>query len=191
MRMRQPPVSPHHGRIIAVDFDGTCVADAYPNIGPSIGAERVLSRLLAHGAALILWTMRSGETLAEAETWFAERALPLRGVNHNPAQAIWTTSPKAHADLYIDDRAFGVPLTQSLPHHPPHVDWSVVERALFPCDPLMSAEESASGTDKSKPTPTLSHESASFPREAASHPNPLRRLFRQLLINLHPNKNTK
>lgn len=42
---------------IAVDFDGTCVTHAYPQIGKEIGAAPVL-RYLAQKHMLILFTMR-------------------------------------------------------------------------------------------------------------------------------------
>lgn len=53
--------------IIAVDFDGTCAEHMYPEIGPVVpGAEEALSLFVSCGYQLILWTMRSGDTLCEA-----------------------------------------------------------------------------------------------------------------------------
>ena len=47
--------------IIAIDFDGTIVEDAYPKIGkPRIFAFETLKRLQEDGHRLILWTYRSG-----------------------------------------------------------------------------------------------------------------------------------
>ena len=47
--------------IIAVDFDGTIVEDAYPKIGKTrIFAFETLKRLQQDGHRLILWTYRSG-----------------------------------------------------------------------------------------------------------------------------------
>ncbi len=46
--------------IIAVDFDGTIVEDAYPKIGkPKLFAFETLERLQKEGHRLILWTYRS------------------------------------------------------------------------------------------------------------------------------------
>jgi len=45
--------------IIAVDFDGTCVKHAYPEIGDEIGAAPVLKELTDCGHQLILYTMRA------------------------------------------------------------------------------------------------------------------------------------
>jgi hypothetical protein len=119
------------GKIIAVDFDGTCVSHAFPDIGKEIGAPPVLQRLVAEGAFLILWTMRSGQPLDEACLWFKKHSIPLWGVNENPEQWRWTQSPKAYAHLYIDDAALGTPLIRPKDARP-HVDWPTLEDILFP-----------------------------------------------------------
>jgi hypothetical protein len=119
------------GVFIAVDFDGTCVTHDYPLIGRPIGAERVLKRLTDSGALLILWTMRSGEQLLEAENWFAENNIPLYASQVNPSQLSWTRSPKVYANIYIDDAALGAPLKPGLPGERPYVDWEKVEQMLF------------------------------------------------------------
>lgn len=124
--------------IVAVDFDGTCVSHEYPRIGRHIGAVRVLRRLVDEGAKLILWTMRHGDSLAAAEKWFEDNNIPLYGVQRNPTQDSWTSSPKAYAKLYIDDAALGVPLKQGLPGERPFVDWRAVEEMLWPSEPVDS-----------------------------------------------------
>ena len=118
--------------MIAVDFDGTCVTHEYPKVGRFIGAEGVLHDLVAEGHKLILWTMRSGEYLADAVRWFDERKIPLLGVNENPTQKEWTQSPKACAQLYIDDAALGVPLCAGLNGERPFVDWEEVHALIWP-----------------------------------------------------------
>ena len=95
---------------IAVDFDGTIVTHAYPDMGYDAGAEPVLKELIANGCKIILLTMRSGELLEPAIAWFRDRNIPLFGVNENPDQKKWTASPKVYADLYIDDSSLGCPL---------------------------------------------------------------------------------
>ena len=115
--------------IFAIDFDGTCVEHDYPRVGKDVPlAARVLAAMVAKGHKLILWTMRSGPELDDAVEWFRKHGIPLWGVNKNPDQAKWTSSPKAYAHVYIDDAALGVPLV-----HPdegrPYVDWfEVAER---------------------------------------------------------------
>lgn len=120
---------------IAVDFDGTCVNHVFPLVGAEAPhAVRTLRDLVQKGHKLILWTMRSGDALRDAVQWFEERQIPLFGINSNPSQRSWTSSPKAYAQLYIDDAAFGAPLT-----HPstdgvnwtrPCIDWLAVRRAF-------------------------------------------------------------
>lgn len=119
-------------RIIAVDFDGTCVTHEYPKVGRFIGAQAVLRDLVAEGNLLILWTMRSGQPLTDAVAWFSEHEIPLYGVNENPTQKSWSESPKAYAHLYIDDAALGIPLKHGLPGERPFVDWDEVRKLLPP-----------------------------------------------------------
>lgn len=117
--------------IVAIDFDGTCVTHEYPNIGRSIGAEPVLAEIVKHGHKLILFNMRHGKELDDAINWFANLNIPLYGANVNPDQHTWTSSPKVHADLYIDDRSLGIPLRRT-PGARPYVDWCEVSLMLFP-----------------------------------------------------------
>lgn len=111
--------------IIAIDFDGTCVTHEFPKVGKDIGAAPVLKELVKNGHQLILFTMRSdivnptgednelhlesGNYLSDAVEWFRVNDIPLFGIQTNPTQHTWTTSPKAYAQLYIDDAALGCP----------------------------------------------------------------------------------
>jgi len=103
---------------ICVDFDGTVVDHRYPDIGEAVpGAITWLKKLQRHGARLILFTMRSnskegGNLLQNAVQFFEANGITLYGVNRNPDQDSWTTSPKAYGDIYVDDSAFGCPLIQ-------------------------------------------------------------------------------
>ena len=117
---------------IAVDFDGTCVTHDYPRIGKEIGATKVLKHLVEAGHKLILNTMRSGKELQDAIHWFNKNEIELYGVNENPTQKRWTTSPKVYAHMYIDDAAFGCPLL-NVPDFSdrPFVDWDSVWRQLM------------------------------------------------------------
>lgn len=118
--------------IIAVDFDGTCVTHDYPEIGQSIGAERVLKQLTGRGHRIILWTLRSGDSLDAAVEWFKWWGIPLFGVNANPDQGEWSDSPKAQADLYIDDAALGAPLkVDPALSDRPFIDWEVIRAILL------------------------------------------------------------
>lgn len=124
--------------IIAVDFDGTCVTHEYPRVGRDIGAAPVLRDLVQAGARLILWTMRSdgredgGNPLSDAVKWFSDNNIQLFGINENPEQKSWTASPKAYANIYIDDAAIGAPMLTGLPDERPFVDWRAVRAMLLP-----------------------------------------------------------
>lgn len=115
---------------IAIDFDGTCTTHEYPELGKDIGAVDVLKALVANDHKLILYTMRSGDTLDEAVMWFAAKGIPLYGVQTNPKQHTWTASPKCYANLYIDDAALGVPLTFPPNGKRPYVNWVEVAKLL-------------------------------------------------------------
>lgn len=133
---------------INIDFDGTCVTHEFPRIGKGIGAEKVLKRLVENGHRLILFTMRSdrpvkksvtdvtiqnvtGDFLTEAVSWFKKNDIPLYGIQSNPTQLSWTTSPKSYAQLMIDDSAFGCPLVFNPEYSSrPYVDWDKVEEGL-------------------------------------------------------------
>lgn len=130
---------------IAIDFDGTCVTHMFPKVGSDIGAQKVLKRLVENKHHLILYTMRSdvtdpqsddplivsiaGQYLSDAIQWFEKNEIPLYGIQSNPTQSQWTTSPKCYAELYIDDAALGVPLIEPA-NSRPYVDWFAVEQLL-------------------------------------------------------------
>lgn len=117
--------------IIAIDFDGTCVKHKYPKIGEDIGAVPVLKEFVKRGHKLVLNTMRSGFELSEAVNWFKERDIELYGVNENPTQKSWTSSPKVYANIYIDDAALGCPLVRN--EREAYVDWKEIAK-LFKYD---------------------------------------------------------
>lgn len=143
--------------IIAVDFDGTCVTHEFPNVGKDIGAVPVLKELVENGHKLILFTMRSDQKkyifpkevpsqyyeenfLQDAINWFKQNDIPLYGIQINPDQYTWTSSPKCYAQLYIDDAALGCPLKQDFIEDEngnavdfdgrPYVDWGKVREML-------------------------------------------------------------
>ena len=97
--------------IVSLDFDGTVVTHDYPRVGKDIGAVPVLEQIIDGGHKIILFTMRGYDNyLQDAVDWFEENNIPLYGINTNPTQSSWTTSPKALADLQIDDAALNCPL---------------------------------------------------------------------------------
>jgi hydroxymethylpyrimidine pyrophosphatase-like HAD family hydrolase len=96
--------------IVAIDFDGTIVEDAYPKIGkPKLFAFETLKRLQEDGHRLILWTYRCGKKLDEALAFCEENGIHFYAVNKSfPEEEFDTTqSRKIYADLFIDDRNLG------------------------------------------------------------------------------------
>ena len=124
--------------IIAVDFDGTIVDHQYPRIGKTVPlALTWLLRFQVLGCRIILWTMRSDRedeeqnTLTDAVNLLESNGIKLYGVNENPDQSSWTSSPKAYAEVYIDDAVFGCPRIKLKGFEHQCVDWSVVGPALW------------------------------------------------------------
>lgn len=99
-------------------------------VGEDIGAQPVLHWLQEKGCRLILFTMRSGQQLQDAVDWFTLNNIPLFGVNENPEQSTWTTSPKVYAHVYIDDAALGCPLIEPKGERA-YVNWNAVEQHLI------------------------------------------------------------
>ena len=96
--------------IIAVDFDGTIVDDAYPEIGsPKLFAFETLKELKKDGHRLILWTYRYGSKLQEAVDFCAQNGIEFYAVNKNYPEEKFEgkVSRKIHADIFIDDRNLG------------------------------------------------------------------------------------
>ena len=139
---------------VGIDFDGTCVTHEFPRVGRDIGAVPVLKELVQNGHQLILFTMRSDKQevltdhyeihskaesyLTEAVNWFKDNGIELFGIQTNPTQHSWTSSPKAYCHLYIDDAALGCPLVDAPFPERPYVDWEEVRRLLFKMQILKS-----------------------------------------------------
>lgn len=120
-----------NGEVIGIDFDGTCVTHDFPHVGKDIGAIPVLKRMVERGNNLVLWTMRSGKFLNDAIEWFDKNDIPLWGIQTNPLQHTWTSSPKAYCGIYIDDAALGCFLKNDPTlSNRPFVDWQQVEISL-------------------------------------------------------------
>ena len=116
---------PNNPLIIAVDFDGTIVEDAYPKIGKEmIFAFDTLRKLQASGHRLILWTYRSGKRLDEAVAFCKENNIEFYAVNKNFPEEVYDEkySRKIHADLFIDDRNVGG-----------FLGWTAIYKLIFNC----------------------------------------------------------
>ena len=108
---------------IAVDFDGTIVSHAYPEIGKPVPfAIEALKRLQNEDHHLIiLWSCREGQLLQDAIDYCHNKGLDFYAVNSNfpgePADGL--TAHKLTADLFIDDRNLG-----GLP------DWGIIYKMV-------------------------------------------------------------
>lgn len=96
-------------QILAIDFDGTLCVNKYPEIGaPRTALINAVKREQANGAALILWTCRTGKELAEAVEWCSKQGLHFDAVNDNLPSVVKKfggNSRKVVATKYIDDKA--------------------------------------------------------------------------------------
>lgn len=95
---------------IAVDFDGTIVEDAYPQVGkPKLFAIETLKMLQEKRHKLILWTYRSGKRLDDAVRFCEENGIEFYAVNKSYPEEVMddTISRKINADVFIDDRNVG------------------------------------------------------------------------------------
>lgn len=122
--------------IILIDGDGTCWGHEFPRMGKDVGATPVLKKLIENGHQLILFTMRSdfngAKYLTDAVNWFKNNDIPLYGIQENPTQKAWTSSPKALGDLIIDDTCIFAPLKIDLAiSSRPFIDWVKVEEELI------------------------------------------------------------
>jgi hypothetical protein len=96
--------------IIAIDFDGTIVKNAWPKIGRiRIGARWALRVLKKWGHALILNTCREDKLLNEALMFLAKNEIMIHCANCNSLDRIKEYGGdcrKISAELYLDDRGF-------------------------------------------------------------------------------------
>lgn len=118
---------PNKHLIVAIDFDGTIVEDAYPGIGaPMLFAFETIKKLQSEGHRLILWTYRSGQKLEEAVAFCKKNDIEFYAVNKNYPEEKFDDeiSRKINADIFIDDRNIGG-----------FVGWTTVYKTIFNYEP--------------------------------------------------------
>jgi len=118
---------PRNHLIIAIDFDGTIVEDAYPKIGqPMIFAFETMKKLQNEGHRLILWTYRNGKKLREAVEFCEKNGIEFYAVNKNYPEEEFDgkISRKIHADMFIDDRNIGG-----------FIGWTEIYKIIFNYEP--------------------------------------------------------
>tara|TARA_R110002126_G_scaffold237443_1_gene380959 strand:+ start:5073 stop:5456 length:384 start_codon:yes stop_codon:yes gene_type:complete len=94
--------------VIAIDFDGTIVEEAYPSLGKlRKGAKKYINKLHNDGHIIIINTCRSGvhQNAAFKMLVGLEVEFDLMNENHPSVIAEYNSdSRKISADLYIDDK---------------------------------------------------------------------------------------
>ena len=118
-----------------IDFDGTCVLEMFPGVGPDVpDAVRILKKLVENGHRLILWTARSEDTLEAAMNWFESHGIELYAVNKDPHPLEgWPIPRKVIPAWYIDDRNLGTPMKTVVYSGKEYevVDWNSIEDLLI------------------------------------------------------------
>ena len=118
---------PNKDLIIAIDFDGTIVEDAYPNIGkPIIFAFETMKKLQSEGHRLILWTYRTDKKLQEAVDFCKQQGLEFYAINKSYPEEEFDgkISRKIHATFFVDDRNIGG-----------FIGWTAVHKLLLNYEP--------------------------------------------------------
>ena len=118
---------PNKHLIIAIDFDGTIVEDAYPNIGkPMIFAFETMKKLQSEGHRLILWTYRTDKKLQEAVDFCKQQGLEFYAINKSYPEEEFDgkISRKINATFFVDDRNIGG-----------FIGWTTVHKLLLNYEP--------------------------------------------------------
>jgi hypothetical protein len=124
---------PNNHLIIAVDFDGTIVEDAFPKIGkPMVFAFETIKKLQAEGHRVILWTYRRGKRLKEAVSFCQENGIEFYAINKSFPEEEYDVkySRKINADLFIDDRNVGG-----------FLGWTEVYKSIFNHEPTVEKKK--------------------------------------------------
>lgn len=97
--------------ILAVDFDGTVVENAYPLIGAlKPNAKKIINQLFNEGHEIIINTCRAGIFEGNAYKFLTDNNIRYTFVNSNLPRLIQEFGQdcrKISADIYIDDKSLG------------------------------------------------------------------------------------
>lgn len=123
---------------IQLDFDGTVVEHAYPEIGlPNPGAIEVILKLQKKGHKIILNTMRANfknGLLNEAILYLQNNGFTFLDSEINKAKVEpveWNMTSADSDVIFIDDIAKDIPLTKAKNVNGYMVDWIELERQLI------------------------------------------------------------
>ena len=104
-------LKPKRKLVLAIDFDGTIVTDAYPNIGELLPfAKQCINDLYEkYKCEIIIWTCRTGLEEFNCRQFLIENNIYFTTINQNTPSVLcrWNKddSRKIYADIYIDDRS--------------------------------------------------------------------------------------
>lgn len=123
---------------IQLDFDGTVVEHAYPEIGlPNPGAIETILKLHEKGHKIILNTMRANfknGSLSEAIVYLQNNGLTFLDseVNKTKIEPIeWNMTSSDSDVIFIDDIANDIPIRKAEKVNGYMVDWIELEKQLI------------------------------------------------------------
>jgi len=108
-----------HRPIIAIDFDGTVVDHAFPDIGKlKEGAKEVINEWYDKGYHILIWTCRNNHEpdhpewtnapISAVRQFLIDNGVKFTGINQQqPGMGFYLESRKIFANIYIDDRNLG------------------------------------------------------------------------------------
>lgn len=102
-------------QILCIDFDGTIVERAYPEIGELKPYAKEAINMLSKDYHIIIWTCRTSQklyedfpcTIYDAAKFLRVNEIHFDTINHNIYTLPFQPYPKVYADVYIDDRNLG------------------------------------------------------------------------------------
>ena len=107
--------------VFAVDFDGTIVDHAFPEIGrEKPHAIGTLKALQEAGHKVIIYTCRRPPYVGPIIEWMLDRGFRPDAINKNLSHLPTNHPSKILAHVYIDDRSF-----------PPFTDWLDVQKVYL------------------------------------------------------------
>lgn len=95
-------------KVIAIDFDGTIVEDAFPDIGPpNMRMFQFAKTVRSEGHKVVVWSCRANKKLNKGadRDYFQEMVDFLEQSNFPYDEIDDGSQGKYHADLYVDDKA--------------------------------------------------------------------------------------
>jgi hypothetical protein len=98
------------GWVLAIDFDGTIVDHAFPDIGEiKPDAKEIINRLYEEGYYICVWSCRTGFNLIDAVNWLNDNGIQYHKFNEGPPLECvgFSSHPKIYANIYIDDSNLG------------------------------------------------------------------------------------